>query len=668
MTVETTPGTGSELRTVPLSKINVVDGLNPRNDVEKADLDRLADSLRQHGMLTPVVLRPQAGDEYALVAGGRRIAAAAVAGLIEVPAVIRATADDSDGFEYAVIENIARLDLNPVEEALAFQRLIDTRGLTRRGVAELLNVSQKLVTERLQILDLPAELHAQVAAGEIPPSAIKPLVRLAKIHPGLPAVAVAQVAAPPLHDWDEPTTWADVVAAPIQVVCADYEDDDRELPSDVYESRASYPISRFSLDEKGQKDLAALCKLLEVAPDDYSVVFGQAEVEQAAALGAAHADGDGEPRAYNATLIVGQDVADQLAADYIKRELKDRRARQRRERDWERKRAEQARRAALEAQGIDPDSPEAAEVEVDVEPPSEEELKAQRKADRDALAEARRQAEGYNLELGAACYTKLSRVKIDDRVVKILAAVDFANDLGPIAARGARYGFPDWPQQTTTKGGKEKVDYLPTTAAAHKAQHYIAAAKTADEVAGRYLALVVMARYADEQAVAQSNRSFYTLRFSDRLPWHGEMLDLIDAIAAERLPEHLTEKVRAERREQVEREQAIARVRAERDKVAEELIADLPDMEPEARAEAVHGFIAREKEIDKEYAIFEWERRNRVENALRRIPAGPPAEGDDRPAATVADDLAERPDGDGSDEDLEAAPEQEQEEALAAVA
>jgi ParB/RepB/Spo0J family partition protein len=664
MSVETTADTASELRVVPLSKINVVDGFNPRTDVEKADLDRLADSIRQHGILTPVVLRPEHDGDYALVAGGRRIAASAIAGLMEVPAIVRATTDDSDGLEYAVIENIARVDLNPVEEALAFKRLIDERGLTRRGVAELLSVSQKLVTERLQILELPAELHAKIAAGDIAPSAIKPLVRLAKIHRGLPAVAVAAVEAPPLHDWDEPTTWADLAQAPIQVVCSDYEDDDRELPSDVFEPRTSYPIARFSLDAKAQKELAALCKLFDVAVEDYSVIFGQAEVDQAASLGAAHTDG--EPRAYHPTLIVGQDVADQLAGDVIKRELKDRRARQRQEREGERQNAERARRAALEAKGIDPDSPEAAEVETPA-PVSEEELKAQRKAEREALAEARRQAERYNLELGAACYTKLSKVKVDERVVKIIAAVDFANELGPIAARGARYGFPDWPQQTTTKGGKDKVEYLPTTAASHRAQQYIAGAKTTAEVAGRYLALVVMARYADEEAVAQSNRSFYTLRFTDRLPWHGEMLDLIDAIAAERLPDHLTQEVRAARRKQIDHERAVARVREEREKVADELIAQLPKMEPDARKAAVDAFITREKEIDAEHAIFDWERRNRVENALRRSPAGPPVGDDGGEAGAVAEDLAEGPDGDGPDEDLDAAPEQEGE-ALAAAA
>jgi ParB/RepB/Spo0J family partition protein len=670
MSVETSAGAASELRVVPLSKINVVDGFNPRTDVEKAELDRLAQSIRQHGILTPVVLRPQGGGDYALIAGGRRIAAAAIAGLMEVPAVVRATVDDSDGLEFAVIENIERIDLNPVEEALAFQRLIDSRGLTRRGVAQLLGVSQKLVTERLAILDLPVELHAKIASGDIPPSAVKPLVELAKIHAGLPALAVAAVELPPLHDWDEPITWADLARAPVQVVCSDYEDSGCELPSDVFEPRVSYPVARFELDDKAQKDLAALCKLLDVDVEDYSVVFGPAEVDQAAALGAAYADG--EPRAYGATLIVGQDVANQLAADRIKGELKERRARQRREREWDRQQAERARRAALEARGIDPDSPEAADVEIPVEaPPTEEELKAQRRAEREALAEERRQAEGYNLELGAAVYSKLSKVKLDERVAKILAAVDFGNDLGQIAARGARYGFPGW-QTEVTKGEKTKLEYPTATACAEKAKQYIAGAKTAAEVAGRYLALVVMARYARETAVAQSNRSFYELHWNDRLPWHGEMPDLVDAIAAERLPDHLTAAVRKARRDALARERKIERVDKERRKVADELIAGLPAMEPEAREQAVEQFVAREKELDMELGRFNWQLRQDVEGALRRIKADE-AEAAKAAEQAVAETTAperagddEGQDGNGAEDESAATLEEEDELAVAA--
>jgi ParB family transcriptional regulator, chromosome partitioning protein len=92
-----------------------------------------------------------------------------------------------------------REDLDPVEEAKAYQRLIDEQGLTRKGVAEQLGVAQRCVTDRLQVLELPAELHPKVASGEIPPGAIKPLATLAKLHPELPAIAAARVEAGPAN-------------------------------------------------------------------------------------------------------------------------------------------------------------------------------------------------------------------------------------------------------------------------------------------------------------------------------------------------------------------------------------------------------------------------------------------------------------------------------------
>lgn len=115
---------------------------------------------------------------------------------------------------------MARQDLNPVEEAIAFERLVDG-GLTRKGVAQALGVSQKLVTERLTLLELPEEIHPQIADGTIPPGAIRALVTLSKIHASLPAVAVARVLAGPAHEWDEPLTWTQVSDDPILAVCSD---------------------------------------------------------------------------------------------------------------------------------------------------------------------------------------------------------------------------------------------------------------------------------------------------------------------------------------------------------------------------------------------------------------------------------------------------------------
>jgi ParB family chromosome partitioning protein len=160
--------------------------LNARDRFERGDLDGLTRSIAAHGVLQPVVVAVD-GNGYRLLAGERRYRAAKAAGLEELPAFVRDTGGAS-GLDLAVVENVMRQDLDPLQEACAYQRLIDELGLTRRGVAEHLGVAQKRVTERLKVLELPAELQPKVASGEIPPAAIKPLAALAKLDPQLPAI------------------------------------------------------------------------------------------------------------------------------------------------------------------------------------------------------------------------------------------------------------------------------------------------------------------------------------------------------------------------------------------------------------------------------------------------------------------------------------------------
>jgi len=218
-----------------------------------------------------------------------------------------------------------------------------------------------------------------------------------------------------------------------------------------------------------------------------------------------------------------------VAGDGIARALKDERAHQRRQREWERER------------GSDTNGGE------DAEPMSEEQVKEVRRLEREAEQEARRAAVAYNAELGAEVVKHLSRVKVDERAVKVLAAIDIGGELDAIAMRGARYGFPGWPQESETKTGKPKLDYLDRAEAGARAREYLGVAKTASDYAGRLLALVVMARYAKEDAVARSNRSFSPLSVGRSLPWSGEVLDLVDELAAERLSDHLTAAVREQR-------------------------------------------------------------------------------------------------------------------------
>lgn len=527
--------TAGELRTLALADIQIDTEFNPRTSIEQGKLAQLEESIRRHGVLQPVLVTADGDGRHRLIAGHRRIAAAVGAGLTEIPAVVRPVAEDTRGLDLALVENMARQDLNPVEEARAFKRLVDG-GLTRKGVAQVLGVSQKLVTERLALLGLPEDLHPQIADDTIPPGAIRALVALAKIHTDLPAVAVARVLAGPAHEWDEPLTWTDVASDPVLAVCSDYEGDESDLPTDVYEAGSSYPIERFTLDDKVEKQLAELCELIGCERERFTVHFGHEAVDAADQLGALQRAASGGPWS---ALISGQDVADRLAGDYIEACLTVQRENKRRD---EQRTAE--RPQPVGDQGAPPAEP------------SDDELKEQRRREREAQQEARRHAIAYNAELGAAAIKHLSRLKVDERVIRILAAVDVHGDLQRIAARGARYGFPGWSETTELKNGKTKTEYPGPSDAAAKAREFLDGAKTTAEIAGRCVTLIAMARYADENAVANSQRSFFQLHVSGGgLPWGGEVIDLIDEIAAERLPEHLTQRVRdnaARRRQEAE--------------------------------------------------------------------------------------------------------------------
>ncbi len=263
-------------------------------------------------MLQPVLVQPADEDgDYPLTDGNRRILAAAQAGLMEIPALIRETDERTGGLDDALIANLGAVRLNPLEEALGFRRLRDAR-LTPREIAHRVpGMSERLVRERLRILDLPAELWPKVADKTIPLGAVEALATLAAIHPGLPSVAVGRVLDGPVEQWDAATTWDDVVTDPISVVVGRYERQIDDLPSDVYVGGHSYPLDRFELPEKAAKDLEKLCEFVPgVTPEDFTVRFDR--LDEARALGASHTSASGYE-----TLTVGRDVANQLAGDYI---------------------------------------------------------------------------------------------------------------------------------------------------------------------------------------------------------------------------------------------------------------------------------------------------------------------------------------------------------------
>src|SRR4051794_29027961 len=153
------------LRDVPVELV-VPNPRQPRRRFDESTLAGLADSLRERGVLQPVLVRPVPGGTYELVAGERRWRAAKLAGLETVPALVR-THDDAQALEVALIENMAREDLNPVEEARACAALVEELGLTREEVGRRVGRSRVAVSNLLRLLDLPDEALALLEAGDL---------------------------------------------------------------------------------------------------------------------------------------------------------------------------------------------------------------------------------------------------------------------------------------------------------------------------------------------------------------------------------------------------------------------------------------------------------------------------------------------------------------------
>jgi ParB family transcriptional regulator, chromosome partitioning protein len=139
----------------------------PRRSFAADELAALADSIRDHGLLHPIVVQRDA-DGYRLVAGERRLRAAQQAGLNTIPAVLRASSESSrEPLELALVENLLRSDLNPIEEATAYARLADGFGLSHEAIAVRLGRSRPSITNAIRLLALAASVQAAVASGRI---------------------------------------------------------------------------------------------------------------------------------------------------------------------------------------------------------------------------------------------------------------------------------------------------------------------------------------------------------------------------------------------------------------------------------------------------------------------------------------------------------------------
>ena len=149
---------------LPISKIKPNKG-QPRKTFDETELSELADSIKQNGILQPILVR-KVGASYEIVAGERRYQAAKLAGLDEVPVVIREISDE-DVFKLALIENLQRSNLTPLEEARGYRQLLDEKELTQEELSKILSKSRSAITNTLRLMDLPTEVQDFLEAGRI---------------------------------------------------------------------------------------------------------------------------------------------------------------------------------------------------------------------------------------------------------------------------------------------------------------------------------------------------------------------------------------------------------------------------------------------------------------------------------------------------------------------
>lgn len=166
--------------TLKISEIEPNRG-QPRTDFDEEALAELADSIAQHGVLQPLLVRPVSGDSYQIVAGERRWRASRMAGLTEVPVIIKELTD-SEVMEIALIENLQRENLSPIEEAFGYKSLMDTYNLTQDEVAKTVGKSRSAIANAVRLLSLPKTIISMISDGKLSSGHARPLLTLQTIE------------------------------------------------------------------------------------------------------------------------------------------------------------------------------------------------------------------------------------------------------------------------------------------------------------------------------------------------------------------------------------------------------------------------------------------------------------------------------------------------------
>lgn len=179
-TAAATPDRDGDLRHIPIDLVQR-GKYQPRTDMHEAALEELANSIRQQGVMQPIVVRPISSSRYEIIAGERRWRASQIAGLDSIPAIIKPVSDES-AIAMALIENIQRENLNPIEEAMALKRLQDEFELTQQEVADAVGKSRATVTNLIRLIGLSNDVRVMLERGDLEMGHARALLSLVDIQ------------------------------------------------------------------------------------------------------------------------------------------------------------------------------------------------------------------------------------------------------------------------------------------------------------------------------------------------------------------------------------------------------------------------------------------------------------------------------------------------------
>ena len=564
-------------RSLPLSAIDVEEGFNPRTTTDEKRQAQLVESVRRHGILQPLLVAPAGeGEGFRVVAGHRRLAAAAAVGLMEVPTIVREP-ENGEAPALAVIENLQREDLNPIDEARGLEQAMRGRRLNQTQLAEELSISPKRVSERLGLLRLPEEVQARIAAGGVPPALRKTLAAIAKVSPEVAEGCSALVAAGHVEASAFEADPARVVAMLERVSWQDDGGEPKAAPVALaIEEWRPVRLDGLPLDEAIREELRPRLEALGTDGwgDNVGVRFDTEDADAGRAYGCLLEFRDGD-RYRTAKFLCDRDfIADRAR---LKVDDLEERARVADERTVEdrRRRAEQGRTDAV-----------AAGVEVDEDADPEAALREQRRREREAEREETVAARGANLELGRRLYTDAHAPELTMDHARLLALLVFESDAGRLAAGGLALCRDDWQEVEVRelKSGEErtKVTYPSPTEAEGRLWSWLERARTPQEVLGRVVQALVAAGCADESCRPQSQRIHYSLPGTYGGGAAAAIGELVDLLAKPYLPPRLAEQARS-------RAEWRAQYAADLTDVAEIDQADPDGAEPEGEAAVAEG-------------------------------------------------------------------------------